>query len=162
MSRRIGPPMDAALRALLSGDGAARHHGEAILVATADGRGRPHPALLTPAEVAATGPDRLRLAVGERSATARNLAERGAVTLALVEGGRVLYVKARTEGRIERAGLPAGLAVFAARVEDVLVDEPAPGEDILEVSGFRYVARDAAAHRAAAARVAVALRGDEG
>lgn len=151
--------MDAALLGLLSAEGAQRSHGEAILVSTVDEAGRPHPALLTPAEVAATGGDTLRVAVGAVSATARNLGARGAITLSLVEGGRVLYLKGRVTGAARAPGLPAGLAAFDARVEDVLVDEPPPGEEIVEVAGYRYVARDPAAHRAAAAALAAALRG---
>lgn len=119
MSRSLGPRLPEPIVRVLSasrGEGADR----AILIATTDSAGRPHPALLTYNEVLAEGPATLRLAAYADSTTAENLRLRGAVTLCLVEPGAAHYVKARA--RELTSPLP-GRAVFEATVEDVRADE---------------------------------------
>lgn len=140
MSRSLGPQLpEPVVRALSAarGDRADR----AILIATADAAGRPHPALLTYGEVLAEGPATLRLTAYANSATAENLRARGAVTLCLVEPGSAHYVKARAR---ELASPLPGRAFFEATVEDVRRDEVDPmREDAAEiVTGITYRAQN--------------------
>ena len=146
MSRHAGDRLDEALFRRLSGNGgegaASRAH-EAILIATTDERGRPHPALLSYGEVLATSPALLRIAVRTDSTTARNLAARGALTLSLIGPEGVAYVKAAARALpAERPRGEEGRVAFEARVEDVLVDTPAAGEKAHLTSGITFAADD--------------------
>jgi len=167
MSVRTGDRLDPALFRRLAGEGLTSRASEAILVATTDDRGRPHPALLAYGEVVALTPTRVRLTVFGASTTARNLGARRALTLCLVGRDGVAYVKASARPLAPEPWLAAkGLAAFEAAVEDVLVDSPAPGEDASLTSGivFAYAdperqARESAA-RIEALRRAVATEAD--
>src|SRR5262245_47047611 len=78
----------------------------------------------------------IRVVVGEGSGTARNLAERGAATILVIEPERVVYVKARADGAPRVEG---PLARFVLRVEDVLEDVAADREGSAAVtSGITY------------------------
>jgi hypothetical protein len=158
VSRHTGDRLDDALFRRLSGEGgegvATRGH-EAILVATTDDRGRPHPALFSYGEVLAMSPALLRIAVRADSTTARNLAARDALTLCLIGPDGVAYVKAAARPLPgERSLAEEGLVAFEARVEDVLVDTPAAGEKAHLTSGITFAADDPEGHaRAWAARL---------
>ena len=139
---RAGDRLDEALFRRLSGD-LARRPAEAILVATTDDRGRPHPALLSYGEVLAVTPDVLRFALSAKSTTAHNLAARGAVTLCLIGPEGAAYVKAAAQALpAERSLAEKGLVAFEARIEDVLVDTPAAGETARLTSGITFAADD--------------------
>jgi Pyridoxamine 5'-phosphate oxidase len=138
----MGDRLDEALFRRLSGDVPLRRQ-EAILIATIDERGRPHPALLSYGEVLAVTPAALRLAVSAESTTARNLAERGALTLCLIGPDGAAYVKTAAQPLPAEPSLSAqGLAAFEARVEEVLVDAPAAGEKAHLTSGITFTADD--------------------
>jgi hypothetical protein len=143
VSKRVGDHLDERLFQRLSGGGLATRPEEAIVIATTDDRGRPHPALLAYGEVLAVTPALVRLVLFANSATARNLAARGAATLCLIGSDGVAYVKAAAHPLPTQPALAAqGLVAFEARVEDVLVDTPAPGEDARLTSGITFVADD--------------------
>ncbi|HUG53189.1 MAG TPA: hypothetical protein VMR21_06290 [Vicinamibacteria bacterium] len=147
MSRRVGGRLDDTLFERLSGRGVTERPQEAILVATTDERGRAHPALLAYGEVLALTPTILRLAVSGGGTTARNLRDRGALTLCLVGPDGAAYVKAAARALAPEPSLSAGgLAAFEARVEDVLADSPARGEEARLTSGITYAAADPARH----------------
>jgi hypothetical protein len=143
VSKRTGDRLDERLFGRLSGaDGGTRAQ-EAILIATIDERGRPHPALLSYGEVLAVAPAVLRFAVSAGSTTARNLADRGAVTMCLIGADGAVYVKAAArplpaETSLERDRLVA----FEAHIEDVLADAPTAGEDARLTSGIAFAATD--------------------
>jgi hypothetical protein len=138
----MGDRLDDALFRRLSGDGDLRRQ-EAILIATVDERGRPHPALLSYGEVLAVTPAALRLAIPGEATTARNLAERGALTLCLIGPDGAAYVKAAARPLPAEPSLVAqGLTAFEARVEEVLVDAPAAGEKAHLTSGITFTADD--------------------
>lgn len=119
VSRTLGPSLPPALQQRLSGRDLQDRMTEAILIATIDTAGRPHPALLSYAEVVAVDAQTLRFATYRESTTAQNLRERGAITLCLIAPGSAYYLKARA-----RELAPGEtLARFEAVVEDVLVDE---------------------------------------
>ncbi len=142
VSTRAGDRLDESRFRRLSGDLAARP-AEAIVIATTDDRGRPHPALLSYGEVLAVTPAVLRFALAATSTTAHNLAARGAVTLCLIGPEGAAYVKAAARALpAERSLAEKGLVAFEARVEDFLVDAPAAGERARLTSGITFVAAD--------------------
>ena len=143
VSRHAGDRLDEALFRRLSGESRAARTTEAILIATTDERGRAHPALLSYAEVLAATPQVLRIAVSAKSATARNLAERGALTLCVIGRDGATYLKTGARALPVEPSLEAqGLAAFEARVEEVLVDAPAAGEKAQLTSGITFAADD--------------------
>lgn len=146
MSKRVSGHLDDATFRRLSGEAGAPRSGEAILVATTDEQGRPHPALLSYGEVLAVAPDVVRLLVAGGSTTARNLAARGAITLCLVTAAEgAIYVKARARPLPSLPALGAGgLAAYEARIEEVLADAPAAGEEARLTGGIAFVSGDPA------------------
>jgi len=143
VSRHTGDRLDEALCRRLSGGDPAAPTAEAILIATTDERGRPHPALLSYGEVLAVSPDLLRIAVSGTSTTAHNLAARGALTLCLIGADGVHYVKTAARALPAEPSLEAeGLTAFEARVEDVLVDAPAAGEKAHLTGWITFAADD--------------------
>ncbi len=123
MSRSLGDTLTGELLARLASESAGEWVDVAIPIATVDRLGRPHPALLSYDEVAAPDATTLRLATYAGSHTSDNLRLRGVVTLYLLAPGEVHYLEARArelDGGLR--GHPL-LAVFEARIEDVLVDE---------------------------------------
>jgi hypothetical protein len=93
--------------------------------------------------VLAVSPAALRLAVSAESTTARNLAERGALTLCLIGPDGAAYVKTAAQPLPAEPSLSAqGLVAFEARVEKVLVDAPAAGEKAHLTSGITFTADD--------------------
>jgi hypothetical protein len=143
VSTHAGDRLGEALFRRMSGGDPALRATEAILIATSDDRGRPHPALLSYFEVLAVTPAVLRIAVSAKSTTAYNLAARGALALCLIGADGVTYVKAAARALPAEPSLEAeGLAAFEARVEDVLVDAPAAGEKAHLTSGITFTAED--------------------
>jgi len=136
MSKSLGPALpDDLQRALSQADLPARL-GRALPLLTVDADGRPHPMLCTYVEIVAAGADRLRLVIGADSGSARNLIERGAATLLIVEPERVVYIKARAAGPPLLAG---ALARFTLAVENVLEDSALAWEGGVRVtSGIAY------------------------
>src|SRR5262249_61277389 len=125
------------LRALSQSDLAARL-GRGLPLVTLDADGRPHPMLVSYAELLAVEPDAIRLAVGAGGSAARNLAERGAATLLIIEPERTVYVKCRAAGPPLVA---SPLARFTLRVEDVLEDAAAEWEGGARITaGIGYAA----------------------
>jgi hypothetical protein len=137
--------------------------GAAILIATPDEEGWPHPAMLSYGDVVAVDACRIRLAIHPASRTAANLRRRGQLTLCCVEAGLVYYVKAAVQVEEDpMAGMPH-LARFAATVRTVLADEPRPDSEAGAVvtEGIRFaVGRPAGAVLRDWETVVQRLRGD--
>jgi hypothetical protein len=95
--------------------------------------------LLSYLEVRAYDSGTLGLVIQARSASARNLVERAAATLLIVEPEAVVYVKTRVvDGPLDVAGADA-LGYFLLAVEDVLEDTPADWEGGVHITGpVRY------------------------
>ena len=130
MSRSLGNQLPASLLPLLDGQNIPSKTGFALLMTSIDGRGFPHPALLSVGEVLAPSPTELRLALYANSSTSNNLRRSGAFTVSLAHGGMGYYVKATAR---ELPDALPGLAAFQAAVDEVLED----GEPIAQVtSGF--------------------------
>jgi hypothetical protein len=121
MSDLLGATLPEELFRALSGSPPDPRVGEAILIATADPSGRPHPALLSYGEVRARDVGTLCFATYAASTTAQNLRERGAVTFCFIRAGSAVYVKARA-GETGPAAALDGLARFEAAVEEVRRD----------------------------------------
>lgn len=122
MSRSLGNQLPEPLRQLFDGQRLEQKTGLAIILHTVDGKGHPHPAILSPGEILARGDSKLRLALYANSSTSNNLRRGGALSLALAEGGLAYYVKGTAHeiaGPIE--SLP-GQAAFDVNVDEVLED----------------------------------------
>ncbi len=125
MSRSLGPALPPDLQKRLSQQDLPRLLGRALPLLTVDDRGRPHPMLCSYLELRAVSATAIRVALGARSSTRRNLETRGVASLLVVEPDATVYVKCRTSG----APLLSGeLARFELLVEEVLEDEAAEGE----------------------------------
>ncbi len=137
MSRSHGPRLPGALVERLSQRDLEARLGVALPFVTVDRQGRPHAMLLSYLELRAYDAGTLGLVIQARSASARNLAERGAGTLLLVEPDGVVYVKTRAvDGPLEVAGGEAfGLGYFLLGVEEVLEDAAASFEGGMRITG---------------------------
>jgi hypothetical protein len=136
VSRSLGAALPPALLDRLSQRDLDTSLGVALPFVTVDGAGRPHAMLISYLEVRAYGTASIGLVIQGRSGTARNLAERGAGTLLVVEPDRVMYVKTRAvDGPLtvaDDAGL--GLGYFLLAVEDVLEDAAAEWEGGMRIT----------------------------
>ena len=136
MSRSLGRALPDVLAGCLHGGPA--DEGTALLLASVDGAGHPHFALLSASEVVVTGRATARLGTYADSGTSRNLRERGLASLCVVHDGCVYTVKGRVQELPAVGGYP-DIARFELDVEDVLVDatrEAEGGADVL--SGITY------------------------
>ena len=137
MSSSLGAALPPHLLARLSQRDLEVRLGAALPFVTVDGAGRPHAMLLSYLEVRAYDTGTMGLVIQARSATARNLAARGAGTVLIVEPDAVLYVKTRAvDGPLEVAedgGL--GLGYFLLAVDEVLEDSAADWEAGMRITG---------------------------
>ena len=131
MARSLGAALPADLvQALSQRDLATRLH-RALPLVTLDAEMRPHPMLCSYLEVRAVDPTTIRVAIAAASGSARNLEERKAATLLVVEPERTVYVKCRAAG----APLTVGaLERFSLTVEEVLQDSADPSEGPVRVT----------------------------
>lgn len=135
MSRSLGPELPPDLTDRLSHAKLSHHLGKALPLITVDAAGLPHPMLLSSLEVRAVDPKTIRIVIGTRSRSAKNLLERQVATLLIVEPERTVYVKARaTDGPHPVAGLPDS-GLFVLTVEEALEDAPAEWEGGMRITG---------------------------
>ena len=125
MARSLGGALPSALVERFSQSDLRPLLGRALALMTIDAEGRPHPMLCSYLEVLALSPTRLCVAIGVRSRTAKNLEERSAATLMVVEPEQTIYIKCRASGAWLRVG---ELTRFDLVVEDVLEDAAAEWE----------------------------------
>lgn len=141
MSRSLGATLPPALLDRLSQHDLEARLGVALAFATVDRTGRPHAMLISYLEVRAYDPGTLGLVIRARSTTARNLAERTAGTMVIVEPDAVLYIKARAvDGPLQVADdVGLDLGYFLLAVEEVLEDAAADWEAGMRItSGIQY------------------------
>ena len=131
----------------------------AIVLATVDPYGWPHPALLSYAEILAFDATRLRLGLHAGSRSSRHLKESGRATLVFADAELCLYVKVESHPLAAAPGAPE-LARFELVVRDVLEDQAEGEEAGARLSGGLTIAwpgePEAGAERSA--RVRAALR----
>ena len=132
MSRSLGPALPPDLQKRLSQRDLTRLLGRALPLLTVDDRGRPHPMLCSYLELLAVSPTAIRVVVGARSGSRRNLEARGVATLLVIEPDVTMYVKCRTSGAPVLSG---DLARFELLVEEVLEDAAAEGEEGARITG---------------------------
>jgi hypothetical protein len=132
VSRSLGAALPLALQARLSQKDLPRLLGRGLPLLTVDDRGRPHPMFCSYLEVWATSATTIRVTVGARSNTRRNLEARGAATLLIAEPDVTMYVKCRAAGALLVAG---ELARFDLVVEEVLEDTATEGEEGARITG---------------------------
>ncbi len=125
----------------------------ALLLASIDDAGLPHPCLLTPAMVRPAG-EMLRVAVHGSSRSAANLRARPQATLAYTDPGDVIYVKARV---VQARSGPFDLVTFVLEIVDAWRDVPRAGEAAALRSGLRFAPADPAAWRRDAVALARAI-----
>jgi hypothetical protein len=127
VARSLGPAVPDRLLSRLMGPLASAPPDQAIVLATLDPFGWPHPALLSYGEVIALDASRLRLGLHADSRSGRHLRESGRATLVFADAELCLYVKAEALPLPARRDAPA-LARFELIVRDVLEDR-AEGEE---------------------------------
>ena len=135
MARSLGPRLPAPLVERLAQRDLPTRLGVALPFVTVDREGRPHAMLVSYLELRAYDSGTLGLVIQARSASARNLAERQAGTLMILEPDTVVYVKTRAvDGPLDVAG-DVGLGYFLLGVEDVLEDAAAEWEGGMRITG---------------------------
>jgi hypothetical protein len=130
MTRVTGTSLAPELVERLSQRDLSRRLGVAIPLVTLDAGARPHPMLLSYLEVRAYDARTVGLVIQAMSGSGRNLAERHAGTLMLVEPDAIVYVKLRAlDGPLPvEGGRELGLGFFLLEVEEVREDAAADWE----------------------------------
>jgi Pyridoxamine 5'-phosphate oxidase len=127
VTRSLGPELPETLLARLIRTPRGADLELAVVLATVDPFGWPHPALLSYAELSALDPLRLRLVLHDGSRSSRHLRDGGRATLVFADGQLTFYVKVEATPLPPSADGP-GLARFELVVHDVLADR-AEGEE---------------------------------
>jgi hypothetical protein len=141
VTRSLGRTLTPELLERFSQRDLARHLGAALPFVTVDAGGRPHPMLLSYLELRAHDEATVGLVILARSRSARNLVERQAGTLLVIEPEATVYVKLRAiDGPLPVAGGGDwGLGYFLMGVEEVLEDAAADWEAGMRITqGVRY------------------------
>ena len=130
MSKALGNELPAELVQDLNGQDLASKWSKTIPLVTVDGEGFPHFAILSYGEILATSAHALRIGLYPNSSTTRNIQARPKLSLLIVLGDSVYYVKGAASEQ------PAQNVVrFDVAVEQVLVDNE-PGARITGGIGF--------------------------
>jgi len=135
MSRLTGNALPKELLERLSGQRVAVLEGKIIPIFTVDGKGWPHPALLSYYEMVARNPTTLDLALWKDSSTAKNLRASAKITIMISDTDLNYYLKGTVqELQYEMAGAPQ-VSRFRVTLEEVLEDQE-PNAQI--TSGLTY------------------------
>ncbi|GBC78590.1 hypothetical protein HRbin08_02086 [bacterium HR08] len=163
MSVSMGSLLPPDLLRRLAGDDLDAHLEKVVLLVSVDEEGWPHPALLSYFEVVAHDARTLHLAIGNRSRTARNLRERGRLTLIVVDAEMVYYIKGRAREIAPRMDASPEDAVFRVQVEHVLADRSREEESsAVIIAPITYRALDPSAWRSRGERIFRELRSCHG
>jgi hypothetical protein len=130
VTRALGPSLPPALVERFAQRDLASRLGIVLPFVTVDADGRPHPMLLSYLELRAYDSGTVGLVIDARSRSARNLVERHAGTLLVIERDATVYVKLRlVDGPlpIDQAS-EFGLGYFVLAVDEVLEDSAAEWE----------------------------------
>jgi hypothetical protein len=141
MTPVVGGTLSPALVERLSQRDLPQRLGVGLPFVTVDAEGRPHPMLVSYLELRAYDARTVGLVIQARSASARNLAERGVGTLILVEPDVIVYVKLRAlDGPLPvDGGEPLGLGFFLLEVVETREDTAADWEAGMRITGpIRY------------------------
>jgi hypothetical protein len=135
MSVLLGNELNDQLFEYLKGEAIGSKMGKAIVVATMDEGGWPHPAMLSCFEVVAKSRSVIDLAVGKTSSTAKNLRRTGKLTILITDRGLNYYLKASARELRESMDAVSFMSLFRARVEQVLEDQE---PDAMITSGVTF------------------------
>ena len=139
MSTSIGKDIPDQVVAMLGGEQADEHVGKVILLLTVDEQGFPHAAQLSAGEILIRDKSFVRLAIFKEGRTLRNITDRSALMLAIIEPELSCYIKgfgSVSDATISRGSIQPFEAVRVdVEVADVLLDSEA-GAQI--TTGARY------------------------
>jgi hypothetical protein len=130
MSKALGNELPTELLDDLSGQDLPSKWTRTIPLVTIDGSGFPHFAILSYGEIVAPRPRELRIGLYPNSTTTRNIQARPQVSLLIVLGDSVYYVKGTAHEKPA-----ANIVRFDVAVDQVLVDNE-PGARITGGIGF--------------------------
>jgi hypothetical protein len=128
MSRLVGRALPPVLLDRLSQRDLAARLGVALPLVTLDAEGRPHPMLVSYAELRAYDAGTVGLVIHAGTASADNLGAREVATLALIEADVVAYVKLRRVDGPLRVDEEPRLVYFLLAVEEVREDTTTAAE----------------------------------
>ena len=139
MSKFVGDQLNDPLLSRLGIERALEYGDRAIVLCTVDEHGWAHPAMASSLELVARDARNIRLALGGRSRSARNLQANGRLTLIAVDEGWAYYIKG--DARLLAPALTArpDHAKFNLRVDSVLEDVAADYEQAHITTGIRLV-----------------------
>jgi hypothetical protein len=135
MSVLVGKELNDQLFEYLNGDAIGAKQGKAILVATMDEGGWPHPAMLSCYEVVAKSRSVIDLAIGKTSTTAKNLRRTGKVTMLITDRGLNYYLKGDVREVRQSMDAVPFMSLFRVGVEQVLEDQE---PDAMITSGVTF------------------------
>ena len=128
MSDDIGNRLPDDLFGALGNEDAAAERGRALLIATTDANGWPHPALLSFREVGARDRNTVRVVTYDASTTTMNMRENAKITLIFVDERMTYYVKgAAKEVPARLTGASPQFATMDVAITRILRD--VAGED---------------------------------
>jgi len=130
MSKALGNELPAELVQDLNGQDLASKWSQTIPLVTVDGDGFPHFAILSYGEILATSARELRIGLYPNSSTTHNIQARHKLSLLIVLGDSVYYVKGSATEQ-----LAENVVRFDVAIEQVLVDNE-PGARITGGIGF--------------------------
>ncbi|HKC65339.1 MAG TPA: pyridoxamine 5'-phosphate oxidase family protein [Pyrinomonadaceae bacterium] len=123
MTKFVGNELPYDLYERLQGDNLEAYADKVILISTVDGKGWPHPAMLSYFEVVALDRRNLRLATYKASGTTDNMRSNGLATISIIDERMAYYIKGSvTELKREMASTPHN-AKLNMHIEQVLKDE---------------------------------------
>ena len=123
MAKFVGDELPYDLYARLQGDNLEAYADKVILISTVDGKGWPHPAMLSYFEVVALDRRNLRLATYKASGTTRNMRKNGRATISIIDERMAYYIKGSVKELTEEMASTPHNAKLNMRVEQVLQDE---------------------------------------
>ena len=123
MARLVGTELPDDLFKRLSGKDLAAHREKAVLIATVDSEGQPHPAMLSYFEIIARDRGNIRLATYRDSTTTRNMRRNGKLTLSIIDEGVAYYIKGTVQELKPELATWPGVAKLNLRVDQVLSDQ---------------------------------------
>jgi len=122
MARSLGSVLPPEVAAALDGRRLADRVGDTYLLLTTSEAGWPHVAMLSAGEVLAVNGSELRLGLWPGTRSSENLARSGQSLLMAVRPPMTYYLRLRVGALGEVPVEDRRLAVFAAKIEDVLED----------------------------------------
>ena len=137
MSKFVGDQLNDALLSRLGIDRALECADRAFVLCTIDEHGWAHPAMASSLELVARDRTNVRIALGTRSRTVRNLQADGRLTLIVVDDASAHYIKGDVRLLAPTLAARTDHSKFNLRVDSVLEDIAADYEHARITSGIR-------------------------